>query len=147
MHILITQLTKWQIEQLLKKPNSPVFLRCEMKRYTDKDLINLLRDKERELGRPPYKSELIQRGTICNRFGGWNNALRKAGIDPAAKPKKTIYSNELLIDILQEATKKLGRPPKFYEVQQATTMAFRFGSWNKALVAAGLKPYYLKQKQ
>ncbi|WP_395606308.1 hypothetical protein [Bacillus velezensis] len=26
-------------------------------------------------------------------------------------------------------------------------MAFRFGSWNKALLAAGLKPYYLKQKQ
>ena len=57
------------------------------------------------------------------------------GVLPANKPKKTIYSDSELISILQKKFKELGRPPKYYEVQQATTMAFRFGSWNKALKA------------
>ncbi len=117
------------------------------RRYADEELLQLLRDKERELGRTPLKSELLQRGTICNRFGSWKRALIKAGIDPANKPKKTIYSDSELISILQRKFKELGRPPKYDEVQQATTMAFRFGSWNKALEAAGLKAFYWNSRK
>ncbi|WP_039076322.1 homing endonuclease associated repeat-containing protein [Bacillus sp. MSP13] len=116
------------------------------KRYSDDELFQILRDKEKEFGRPPYKREVSQRGAICYRFGSWKNALKKAGIDLSRKPEKTIYSDEELIRILINSAKKHGRPPKFYEVQQATTMAFRFGSWNKALAAAGLKAYYRNQK-
>ncbi|UBF35292.1 homing endonuclease associated repeat-containing protein [Bacillus sp. PM8313] len=36
--------------------------------------------------------------------------------------------------------------PRHKEVQQATTMQFRFGSWNKALEAAGLKIYEAPKK-
>ncbi|MCD7911016.1 DUF3841 domain-containing protein [Bacillus velezensis] len=115
--------------------------------YSDEDLFQILKMKEKEFGRPPYKREIKQRQTICNRFGSWKRALEKAGIDPLGKPKKTIYSNEELISILQDKAKRLGRPPKYHEVTQATTMAFRFGSWNKALKAAGLnlKTFYTIQ--
>lgn len=116
------------------------------RRYSDEELFRILRDKEKELGRPPYKREISQCGAICYRFGSWKRALEKAGIDLTGKPKKTIYSDEELISILLKSAKKFGRPPKYYEVQQATTMAFRFGSWNKALAAAGLRAYYRNEK-
>ncbi|WP_263117602.1 DUF3841 domain-containing protein [Bacillus subtilis] len=116
-------------------------------RYSDEDFFKILKDKEKELGRPPYKKEIDQSGAICNRFGSWKKALERAGIDLSRKPKKTVYSNEELIRILQDSAKRLGRPPKYNEVIQATTMAFRFGSWNKALKAAGLnlKTFYTIQ--
>ncbi|MCB4341977.1 homing endonuclease associated repeat-containing protein [Bacillus subtilis] len=48
---------------------------------------------------------------------------------------------------IKSENKELGRPPKYDEVQQATTMAFRFGSWNKALEAAGLKAFYWNSRK
>ena len=111
------------------------------RRYPDEELLQILRDKRDELGRAPLASEVSQRVTIRNRFGSWRDALIRAGIDPT-KPPKTIYSDEVLLEILREEFKKRGRPPKYYEVKQATTMQFRFGSWNKALEAAGLKVHY-----
>lgn len=50
------------------------------------------------------------------------------------------YTNEDLIRLIQEKAKELGRTPVFTEVSHSYTISKRFGTWNAALIAAGLKP-------
>ena len=57
------------------------------RKYSDMDLIILLRRLARRLGRSPsYEEANHQRGFPCaltfrERFGTWNNALEKAGLE------------------------------------------------------------------
>lgn len=57
---------------------------------------------------------------------------------------KKLYSDEELLNRLQEFAAELGRPPSQNEMNDsgphaAQTYADRFGSWNEALKTAGLE--------
>lgn len=53
--------------------------------------------------------------------------------------RRDLTSAELL-ELLRERADELGRTPKVREVREWQQIFRRFGSWNKALVAAGLQP-------
>jgi len=79
-----------------------------------------------------YSSTTYQR-----KFGSWFKALEKAGLQqtrtPANIPEDALFNN------LEEVWIKLGRQPRYVEVQQPLskyhvgTYENRFGSWRKAL--------------
>ncbi|MEC1657238.1 hypothetical protein P9D81_20530 [Bacillus haynesii] len=56
------------------------------------------------------------------------------------------YTKEELIEILRQRANELGRSPKIQEVKQRRTIIKHFGSFNKALIAAGL-PLNRKRKK
>lgn len=51
-----------------------------LKSYSESDLIKILKNKSKELGRTPKKREIKQCSVIQKKFGSWNNALRIAGL-------------------------------------------------------------------
>lgn len=55
-------------------------------------------------------------------------------------------SNEDLLQYLHEKAKALGRNPRALEMDDRCIYTRRFGSWNKALAAAGLKPEFHTKK-
>lgn len=77
--------------------------------------------------------------TYIRRFGSWFSALEKAGLQktrtPANIPEEDLFKN------LEEIWMKLGRQPRYAEVQKPLskyhvgTYENRFGSWRKALEA------------
>ncbi|MBN1779106.1 MAG: HNH endonuclease [Candidatus Buchananbacteria bacterium] len=76
--------------------------------------------------------------TYIRRFGGWNNALQKAGLKIGLK--RTI-TNQELFDNLEIIWKTLGRQPFVNEIKKPlsefnhATYQRRFGSWLKACEA------------
>jgi hypothetical protein len=75
--------------------------------------------------------------TFVRRFGSWLNSLEKAGLEKTRTSMN--LSEEELYKNLEELWIKLGRQPKYYEVQKplskyhAGTYENRFGTWRKAL--------------
>jgi hypothetical protein len=75
--------------------------------------------------------------TYVRRFGSWFTALEKAGLETTATPIN--ISDEDLFHNLEEMWIKLGRQPRFTEVERpiskyhAATYRRRFGNWRKAL--------------
>ena len=113
---------------------------------SDEELIDLLRAKAESLGRTPTSREvdsdksMPSAFTYQNKFGSWNKALEAAGLSS----NKNLYSDEELIDLLKAKAESLGRTPTKKDIgsdesmPSANTYENRFGSWNKALKAAGL---------
>lgn len=108
-----------------------------LKDYSDDELLDLIRGKYKELGRSPIKAEVPNSNLIVKRFGSFTQALKLVGI--SGRSKKVMYSNEELLEILRTSEKELGRPPKQEEIKQTATIIKRFGSFNAALKAAGIK--------
>ena len=48
-------------------------------KYTNEELIEVIKAKTEELGRAPKIKEISQRETINRRFGSWNKALEQIG--------------------------------------------------------------------
>jgi len=73
---------------------------------------------------------------IAQRFDNWNNALRKAGLDPVLEMNLT---DEALYKNIQDLWVKLGRQPTMRELKKPDSKYSqfpyrrRFGSWNNAL--------------
>ncbi|MFQ6009652.1 MAG: homing endonuclease associated repeat-containing protein [Candidatus Aenigmatarchaeota archaeon] len=121
-------------------------------RYTDKKLIELLQNKAKELGRTPSQRGMEEDGslpsgrTYQDRFGSWNEALDAAGLGT----NRDFYTDKELLSLLKNKAEELGRTPTVREVNTdksmpgASTYSDRFGSWNKAVKAAGLEPYNQK---
>jgi hypothetical protein len=75
--------------------------------------------------------------TYIRRFGSWFNALEKAGLEktrtPMHLPEEELFRN------LEEIWIKLGRQPRYAEVQKPLSMYLvgtyenHFGTWRKAL--------------
>ncbi|KIR03253.1 hypothetical protein P261_02068 [Lachnospiraceae bacterium TWA4] len=129
---------------------------------SDEELLDILREKAKELnGRAPIRSEIESRYQVIikNRFGPWNNAIRKAGLVPSTGPKSEKkedylspnelmkkmpkpyeeYSDAELLDIIIKKKNDLGRPPKTKELklEERLFLSMRFGSISKAYVKAG----------
>ncbi|MGX1687607.1 homing endonuclease associated repeat-containing protein, partial [Bacillus subtilis] len=61
------------------------------KTYTEENLIEILRQKAKELGRSPKTKEVKQWKTIKNHFGSYNTGLKAAGLIPNKRGRKTMY--------------------------------------------------------
>jgi hypothetical protein len=74
---------------------------------------------------------------VANRFGSWTAALDAAGLERGLEKSddKSLFEN------LLEVWTKLGRQPKYSEMRRPLSQwsispyEYRFGTWNKALVA------------
>jgi len=123
--------------------------------YTREYLLGQLRRLANELGRTPTSREVSQasskggcasKATFTRVFGSFNKALEEAGL--TVGQHKLGGSCEQLIADLQALAQELGRTPTAVDVENAskqaknassTTYKVRFGSFNKALKAAGLE--------
>ena len=117
---------------------------------TEELLINL-QDVASSLGKTPSvpeynEHELSEFGTRTyhTRFGGWNKAIKAAGLDP--NQRMNISKDELLTN-LQTVASDLGKTPSASEYRShkladfsVTPFRRRFGRWNKAVRAADLEP-------
>ncbi|MBS4161310.1 hypothetical protein GWP49_29960, partial [Klebsiella pneumoniae] len=104
-------------------------------RYTKEELIEILQQKSKELGRSPKYKEVKEKKAVVHHFGTFINGLEAAGLKPSTR-----YTKEELIEIIQKRTEELGRTPKRTELKQAGSIINHFGSFNKGLAAAGLTP-------
>lgn len=116
--------------------------------YSDEELLMHVVELGNELGKVPSikdmnKAEQRPSGALyLYRFGSWNAALDKVGM----KPRKHWYTDGELIVALQKLAERLGRAPRRIEINRAEdspildTYERRFGSYEDALVKAGLEP-------
>jgi hypothetical protein len=104
-------------------------------------------------GRSPTPSDWRYSGaghpcalTVRRRLGGWNRALRKAGLEPPPRgPRHEPWKRLELIEALRAWTRRHGHPPASTEWIHAqpehpcaSTVRQEFGRWEDALDAAGL---------
>ncbi|MDD5605803.1 MAG: HNH endonuclease [Patescibacteria group bacterium] len=109
----------------------------------DDDLIADLKRVALELNKAAVtRNEQDDRGkfnsaTYINRFGSWFGALEKAGLEKTRTPMN--LPEEELFQNLEEIWIKLGRQPRYAEIQKpfskysVGTYEHRFGTWLKAL--------------
>lgn len=114
---------------------------------TKEDLLREIHRLEQELGETPTSIDMNENGeysagTYQYHFGGWNDALREAGLEPN-QPRK-ISTDELLNEIRRLASKFNRTPTKSqmddYGEYYGRSYRLRFGSWNEAVQRAGLEP-------
>jgi len=122
-------------------------MKFELEEYhrgiTDEELLTELKRVASELNKTAVsREENDERGkygttTYIRRFGSWFNALEKAGLEKTRTPMN--LPEEDLFQNLEEIWIKLGRQPRYAEVQKPLskyhvgTYENRFGTWRKAL--------------
>lgn len=121
------------------------------------NLIDEIKKFESVLDRAPTIAEMDELGayserTYRRRFGSWSRSLEKANVNNQQKQDKTRISKQKLIVALRTLADELGRSPSFEDVWNhgkygAATYLYRFGTWNKALEAAGLQPRLDRSEQ
>lgn len=110
----------------------------------DETLIADLKCVAKDLGKSPTIDEYNERGTyhattITRHFGNWFKALEIAGLEKTRSQLN--ISEEELFKNIEEVWLKLGRQPRYQEIQKplskysAGTYDNRFGSFRKALEA------------
>lgn len=84
-------------------------------------------------------------GTVRRRFGSFREGLIAAGLHPGAPPMRQRWEDAEILEVLQRWAVEHGRPPKRADWARAnltrpgtTTVCNHFGTWRKALAAAGL---------
>jgi 5-methylcytosine-specific restriction endonuclease McrA len=126
--------------------NSTEIMRFELREYnrdTREDaLINDLKRVASLLKKDSVtQSEYKKHGGFCpdtlrRRFGSWFEALEKAGLE---KTRNFGITDEEYFKNLEEVWIKLGRQPKYAEIQKpfskycAGAYEYRFGTWRKTL--------------
>lgn len=78
-----------------------------MAKFTNNELIKMVREQAKELGSPPTQREFKYHQTARYRFGSWSNFLTAAGLDP--KMRKNLASSNLGKRYHQEAKNLLGK--------------------------------------
>lgn len=96
-----------------------------MDKYSDEHILNEIRRVARELGQEKLAARdfsansKLSLGTVINRFGAWNAAAEKAGLEPIdrievaqqANQRAMIPEDELLLDLLRLAALSGGACP------------------------------------
>ena len=115
----------------------------ELRKYSDEDILNQLRDHYKRNGKIT-KSSFERDKTVCSstivhvRFRGFDNALLKAGI-PIQKITKEMIMQQLKEHYTRngEITRRSFNDDK--TVCSGSVVNKRFGSWGKALEEAGIR--------
>jgi sulfur relay (sulfurtransferase) DsrC/TusE family protein len=105
------------------------------RKFSDEELIKRLRDFYHKHGRSPTFRDMRGATTFEKRFGSWNTALEAADLPIN---KKSYVTDEEMIQALREFYEQNRRTPTLAEFPARGTIEQRFGTWNKALQAAGL---------
>ena len=113
----------------------------------DSILVEEIQRLSDKLDRTPERRDMDAEGkfdstTYMSSFGTWNNALREADLTPN---KRLNIPDSDLLEELQRLADVLDRTPIRDEMESQGKFSFsvytqRFGSWNDALVEAGLDP-------
>lgn len=109
---------------------------------SDEELITDLKRVATDLQKSPTIDEYNERGayhstTLTRRFGSWFKVLENAGLSRTRSPLN--IPEEELFQNLEEVWTKLGRQPRYQELQKplskysAGTYENRFGSWTNSL--------------
>lgn len=105
-------------------------------------LIEDMQSVANKIGNPALTlEEYISHGkysssAVCKRFGGWNKAKEKAGLEVGRKYNS---SDEEYFKNLEEVWQKLGRQPKYHEMIKPlskfhiSSYENKFGSWRESL--------------
>jgi hypothetical protein len=115
-------------------------------------IIQELRDYEARTGKPAVKDKFeadplttFSSAVISKRFGTWNKAKEAAGLATISAPVKK-YSKEGFLKEIKAVADALGHSPTALEFNKhplsSTPSSYaqqKFGSWNKAKRAAGVK--------
>ena len=113
-------------------------LNIHSRNNSDEELLADLKKVQRSINKPLSRNKYNELGkfsssTLENRFGTWNNALKKAGLS-IVQPRN-LTDVELLKNI-EKVWIKLGRQPKYDEMKQPLSKYSmqpyhnRFGKWN-----------------
>lgn len=121
---VFTDVLKWSINDIKTKATRQVFQDYKLDR-----MLTVVFDG----------SMYIALGEIYPELKEWAEKLyQEYDFSEVSSHKR--YTEQELIDILQDKTEKLGRIPKANEMRcpSGITFTYRFGSWEKALMRAGL---------
>ena len=143
----ISRFGSW--EEALEAADIRIDEELSNKQYSNDELLQELVHLADKLGQPPKSVDMNKRGeysasVYTTRFGSWDEALEAAGLDPEENGDSTQYSDGELVSELHRVKEECGRVPTTTDMEKYgeyshTTYVSRFGSWNEALEAAGLK--------
>lgn len=110
-------------------------------------LIDELQRLYQRFERPPTAGEMNDHGaytcsTFQNKFGSWNDALRRAGFE---LHREAGVTRQDLLDEIHRLVEELGRVPTVTEIKSRGTNSHRcyydrFEGWAAAVQAAGYEP-------
>lgn len=113
------------------------------------ELLAELRRLAEELDRTPSMQDMAERGeyapsTFQSKFGSWNAAVTEAELTPNSR-RDPVYADEELLAEIRELAANLDRVPSKGDMRERgshspTTYTDRFGTWQNAIVLAGLTP-------
>lgn len=117
------------------------------KRHPKEDLLSELKRLKNNLDRVPTQTDLAKHSSYSKKVytrafdGGWNNALKEAGMEPNRKHRSKKDCTRDLIRVAE----KIGRVPTHEEHEKhgdisISTIRRKFGDWKSAISAAGLDP-------
>lgn len=130
---------------------SETFDNSSCRRFSNQEMCDELERMAGVLGRPPTSTEMDEFGeysaaTYRRRFGSWVNALTDAGLNPdrLKQGNNAKIDEQTLLDELCRLSAELERSPTAEEMwkrgpHSPKTYLDRYGTWNAALDAAGLK--------
>lgn len=108
------------------------------KKYTKEELLEQIREKTKELGKVPACRYFEHKNAFISQFGSYGNAVIQAGFTP----RNITRTDEELLESIRILSEKICDTPTvrnyYSEYGSETVITKRFGSWNKALVLAGL---------
>jgi len=109
-------------------------------KYTDEQLLDMIRDAERRLGRVPTSREIqkTQQARIRTRFGSWENAVRRA---LGKKSNRHQWSDAEILDVFRKLRSEKQRFPTHEDLKSVSnsfciTVIRRFGSIDEAALRA-----------
>ena len=94
----------------------------------------------------------VHSSTLSKRFGSWQNALDRAGINDSIVPRVRRLTRELVLKEIQAyATEFGGQSPQLEAVAKRLgagkqTINHKFGKWSDLLSAVGMKPVPLGRR-
>lgn len=156
---IATMLTRKGYMSLAKHVRN--FAKGEAALYTDDFLFKLVRQLAKRLRRTPRLKdfdndpEMPSGALIFRRFGSLEHACKKAGVSYVPSLYSQRYSKKQLLACLRHAWLRLQRAPTVYDFGSSKgrpsvrALARAFGTWNRALQAAGIplsRPRYSKEE-
>jgi len=121
-----------------------------VKKWTKDRILDALRADAEKRGKAPSSHEWDRaapdrptRAVVIREFGTWAKALQAAGLDHTRN--RTVWTDEQILEALRSDAERLGRTPTYGDWRRsspdhpsAQVVAHRFGSWAKAISAAGV---------